>query len=493
MDDHLLSLSDRFTLQYRRSFPVDFNVYWIGQKRALRSKFFPWSASPPTLPGPASQAAGQGYTPLAMCIRLLPPGWRRGWVFVALGFFLIGIATFIYRLIQRHLRLTGEWQVEQHKRVIAEQASEAKSHFLATLSHEVRTPMTGILGMSELLLQMPLNARQYRYVAAIKSAGEHLLCLVNDTLDLARIEAGKLSLDQRNFAISALIEHIVALMQPNAEKKGLRFICSVDPLTPPYVYADRHRIGQILLNLLTNAIKFTERGYVALHLKALSKDHEHGLCFEVKDTGLGISAEQSRRLFQRFEQAQGGRTAAQYGGSGLGLAICRELTAMMGGSIRAESHEGRGTCFRVELPMRAGLSAQPADKMASATHDGQRILLIENDDLLSMDLTKLLRTHGYQVWHAHCGLDVLTLLVGQRFDVAIFDLGMASLFGLELIKQLRAKGHDFPLIALSASTDADFDVAVKQAGCTAFFSKPVDLNHLIAAIAALIKTTVRAN
>ncbi|WP_255516504.1 sensor histidine kinase, partial [Luteimonas suaedae] len=221
------------------------------------------------------------------------------------------------------LRRRNAWQLVQHKRELAEQASEAKTRFLATLGHEVRTPMTGVLGMSELLLETSLDGRQRGYTESIRRAGEHLMRLVNDALDLARIEAGKLQLDPQPFDLRGLLDDVSGLMAPLAQQRGLAYREQVVRGVPQWVRGDAGRVRQILLNLLGNAIKFTEQGQVGLRVEP----GEGLVRFVVSDTGPGLNAEQKQRLFRRFEQAEGARTAARYGGSGLGLAICQELAA----------------------------------------------------------------------------------------------------------------------------------------------------------------------
>ena len=252
----------------------------------------------------------------------------------------------------------------QQQRALAEQASQAKTRFLATLGHEVRTPMTGVLGMTELLLGTPLEARQRGYAESIRNAGQHLLRLVNDTLDLARIEADKLQLEDIPFDLRALLQEVCQLLAPLAQAKGLAFHCDVADDLPRGLRGDAHRVRQILLNLGSNAIKFTERGEVVLRAAALPSQ---GVRLEVADTGTGLDAAQQARLFQRFEQAEGARTAARYGGSGLGLAICRELAAAMGGTIGVDSVPGHGACFHVELPLPAAANCRCTDRRRPRT------------------------------------------------------------------------------------------------------------------------------
>ncbi|MEE7560771.1 histidine kinase, partial [Xanthomonas sp. Kuri4-2] len=241
------------------------------------------------------------------------------WGLTALALLGVCVVAAVVLLYRRRLRRLHAWQLAVHKQEVAEQASLAKTRFLATLGHEVRTPMTGVLGMSELLLNTALDAKQRGYTESIRRAGSHLLRLVNDALDLARIESGRLELDLQPFSVRQLVMEVESLMAPLAQSRGLRFSLEVGLVGDITANGDATRVRQILLNLLGNAIKFTERGVVALKLNTLGS--HQGLRFEVADTGPGINAEQQARLFQRFEQGEGARTTSRYGGSGLGLAI----------------------------------------------------------------------------------------------------------------------------------------------------------------------------
>ena len=236
-------------------------------------------------------------------VKVLPPWWRSG--MAIFGYILIGSLLLLVLVwsIRARLRRRQQWQLTVHKQELAEQASQAKSRFLATLGHEVRTPMTGVLGMSELLLATPLDPVQRSYAGSIQQAGSHLLRLVNDALDLARIEAGRLELDLRPFDLAGLLDQVQALMQPMAKQRKLDFQRGDDPPGPISISGDEMRVRQILLNLLGNAIKFTERGHVGLAVYL--EENGGGLCFEVHDSGPGINAEQQERLFHRFEQAEG--------------------------------------------------------------------------------------------------------------------------------------------------------------------------------------------
>ncbi|MEO6154667.1 MAG: two-component regulator propeller domain-containing protein [Thermomonas sp.] len=440
-----------------------------------------------TLQMRAHDAAGNAAYVQSLSFVVPPPWWLTPWakaLFTAIVVCLLLCVAWLYRA---RLRRMHAWQLAEAQQLMAEEASEAKSRFLATLGHEVRTPMTGVLGMSELLLASDLDARQRRQVDAIHHAGNHLLRLVNDALDLARIEAGRLELLNADFALRPLLDEVVGLMAPLAEGRGLQFIDTLDEQAPPAVHGDRTRVEQILLNLLGNAIKFTEVGHVSMDTWARSP---HGLRFVVADTGPGLSSEQQGRLFRRFEQADGARTASRYGGSGLGLAISQELAAAMGGRIEVESEPGLGTRFIVDLPLAtAVLSAvMEAPRPVSSGHvpPSLRLLLVEDDATVAEVIRQLLQEQGHDVSHAAHGLAALGLIAGQDFDAALLDLDLPGMDGLALARMLRAQGFNAPLLAVTARSDAGAEVQALEAGFNEFLRKPVTGAVLAKALAKLL-------
>ncbi|MQP76454.1 response regulator [Stenotrophomonas sp. MYb238] len=419
-------------------------------------------------------------------IEVAPPWWRSGWAMAAYALAAIlalGIAVMAYRA---RMQRRSEWQLAEQRRELAEQASSAKTRFLATLGHEVRTPMTGVLGMTELLLDTPLDATQRRYANSIQQAGTHLLHLVNDSLDLARIEAGRLELDSQPFELAPLLDEVAALIAPVVRKRGLRFVQEPRLPVPVVVTGDVMRLRQILMNLLGNAVKFTEHGQVGLGVELLPDGA--GIRLEVSDTGPGITAEQQARLFRRFEQAEGPQTASRYGGSGLGLAICQELAGAMGGRIRIDSRLGAGARFIVELPLpwtplqdgQGGQARPPGDGPGGSL----RILLVEDDPTVADVIAGLLRARGHQVVHALHGLAALGEVAARPFDIGLLDLDLPALDGLALAIQLRGQGHAFPLVAVTARADAAAEQQARAAGFDGFLRKPVTGEMLVAAIAA---------
>jgi signal transduction histidine kinase/ligand-binding sensor domain-containing protein/CheY-like chemotaxis protein len=395
--------------------------------------------------------------------------------------------------------LAGAWRWQRHRQArrhaadLAErerqwalQASDAKSQFLATLGHEIRTPMTGVLGMTELLLRSELQPRQRAHAQAIQRSGGLMLRLLNDALDLARIEAGRLPLDARAFDLQRCLEEVAAQQRPLAEAKGLAFDVDIDPVVAAWRTGDPLRLQQVLLNLVGNAIKFTEQGSVSLRLCA----HAEGFELQVADTGPGLNDAQRARLFRRFEQIERAPGGRRHGGSGLGLAISQELVSAMGGRIVVDSVPGVGSCFRVQLD----LPMVPPDTLAVAPDipavrsppcEGQRVLLVEDDALVAEVTTELLRAHGFDVSHAAHGLAALAELATQDFDAAVLDLDLPGIDGLELARLLRAQRHALPLLALTARADLAAEPEAIAAGFDHFLRKPVDGETLAGTLAAL--------
>jgi len=438
--------------------------------------------------------------PLPLQIEVAPPWWRTTSAHAALLVAALLAALGGWQLQRRRLARRHAAALAEAQRQSALQISEAKSRFLATLGHEIRTPMTGVLGMTELLLDAPLEPLQRSRAEAIQRSGELMLRLLNDLLDLARIEAGKLALLPAPFDLPALLGAIAAQQAALAERKGLRFDLVIDPTLPAWRLGDRLRLQQILLNLTGNAIKFTESGFVALRLKPVPVDCEI-VELQVDDSGPGLAAAQRERLFRRFEQADGARTARTHGGSGLGLAISEELVAAMGGRILLDSAPGVGSCFRVQLRLpivnapvgadapgrsaaTAGVSVAAATGLGAA---GRRLLLVEDDPVVAEVIVGLLAARGHVVVHVPHGLAALAELAAGEFELALLDLDLPGIDGLALARLLRAQGHGLPLLVVTARADADAELAARAAGCDGFLRKPVDGATLWAAVQRCIE------
>ncbi|MEO8011449.1 MAG: ATP-binding protein, partial [Dokdonella sp.] len=394
------------------------------------------------------------------------------------------------RVEQRHAL-----DIAEESRRYAERLGAAKSTFLATMSHEIRTPMTGVLGMTELLQGTSLDKRQRGYADAIARSGDLMLRLVNDSLDLARIEAGKFSLEARAFDPAELVREVVTLEAPLAAQKNLELLTCIERGIASHVHGDAMRIKQVLLNLVNNALKFTERGHVEVRLSGTRAGH---LRFEVADSGPGMTADMRDRLFGRFEQSGG--VAERFGGSGLGLSIARELVELMGGRIDVDSVLGSGTRFSVELPLAASLRDDDASaastagafqhapaNMPSTALPGLHVLVVEDDTTIAQVITTMLADAGYRTTHAPHGLAALAELSRPGVDVALVDLDLPGIDGLQLARLVRQREADgaarVALIAITARAHGDEEQQVRQAGMDGFLRKPLSKLQLESVIA----------
>ncbi|MFT3805818.1 two-component regulator propeller domain-containing protein [Arenimonas sp.] len=430
----------------------------------------------------ATGTSGEWSEPKGFEVAVRAPWWRTNWARALAALLVLVVFWAVASAYRARAREKQTNALREQRRELSERASEAKTHFLATLGHEIRTPMTGVLGMTELLLAAGLPARQQAQAEAIRRSGQHLLRLMNDSLDLSRIEAGKLDLLDAPFDPRSLLEDCAEMLSPLAAAKEIAFTLQTDPGLPGALRGDADRVRQILLNLGNNAIKFTERGEVAIRGRMTTE----GLAIEVSDTGPGLSEEQKSRLFQRFEQAEGAKTMSRYGGSGLGLAICRELTAAMGGRIEISSRPREGATFHVLLPLPV---AEPAHIVApvEVTHmpSGRlRILIVEDDPIVAEVVTGLLQNLGHETQQAAHGLDALARLSTTESDLAFVDLDLPGLDGFEVARLIRANGHTLPMVALTARADADAEPQAFAAGMNGFVRKP--------ALAETLDTAIRA-
>lgn len=419
--------------------------------------------------------------PLVIDVARAPWATPLAYSLYACALLLLAYATF--RGYRSRLRSRHAFALAEERQRGSEQLIDAKSSFLATMGHEIRTPMTGVLGMSELLLCTALDDRQRGYAIAIQQSGELMLRVVNDSLDLARIEAGKLALESTPFDPVRLLHEVVALESAVAARKGLVLDVDVAAGVPPRVLGDALRVKQVLLNLVNNALKFTERGGVTLRLA-----HDGStLLFQVQDTGPGMSEAVRDRLFSRFEQADG--VHQRHGGSGLGLSICRELAQLMNGSIEGVSQLGHGSTFSVTLPLPAvrGVVVDMA-AAAVAPASGLLILLVEDDPTVADVVSGLLDQIGHRSVHVPNALAALAELKhhadGDPFDVALLDFDLPGIDGLQLARMIRASGYtQLPLLAITARSVGDEEVQARSAGMIGLLRKPVTTAALRSAIA----------
>ena len=367
----------------------------------------------------------------------------------------------------------------------AEQASTLKTEFLALMSHELRTPMAGVLGMLQLSLrgQMDAVARE-RVELACRNASV-LVQIVNDLLDVSKIEAGKLTLERLSFGLQPMVTEVMDLMRDRAAQKSIAFTLDWDPAIPPYVQGDPTRLRQVLLNLVGNALKFTERGHVSLRVNRLSgvaPDSALRLHFEVEDSGVGIDAQAQQRLFRKFEQADKS-TTRRFGGTGLGLSICKQLVDLMGGQIGLHSRPGQGSRFFFELPLPRGEAPAKDAELALGAHEASlHVLVAEDAPTNQLIVEALLQEMGHSVRLVENGEQALQALLQEPFDLILMDGRMPVMDGLEATRHIRAgwwheqviEQSHIPIVALTANASDQDRVEFLAAGMDDFLTKPLE-------------------
>ena len=368
----------------------------------------------------------------------------------------------------------------------AESASIAKGQFVANMSHEIRTPMNGVLGLLEMLSHGRLSAEQKGLVEVAHSSAESLLNVINDILDFSKIESGRLDLEQIPFDLRRLVEDVAGLFTASARSKQIDLVCFVEPGLPTRVLGDPHRLRQILNNVLGNAVKFSLSGEVALRVEVCPDEGERSrLCFEISDTGIGMTPEQLKRLFKPFVQADGS-TTRRFGGSGLGLAISKDLIELMGGDIQVESTFGRGSLFRIRLPFEHQPdSAEPTAgeaPMLDRPFKG-RVLLAEDNPVNQQVAIGMLMRLGIEPNLVRNGAEAIERLASERYDAVLMDMQMPVLDGLGATRQWRERERregrpHTPIIAMTANAMATDREACFEAGMDDYLAKPVKLADL---------------
>ncbi|MFN8818023.1 MAG: ATP-binding protein [bacterium] len=425
----------------------------------------------------------------------------------------VGESGRIERYVSIRTDITARKRMEQEliaSSARAEAASRAKSEFLANMSHEIRTPLTAIIGFADILREdgdaARLPPQRLQAIDTIRGAGQHLLTVINDILDISKIEAGKMTIENTETRVPAILCEVDSLFRPRAMGKGVALTTRLATPIPDRIHTDPTRLRQILTNLLGNAAKFTEAGEITLTAAVADFNDGRRLIIEVRDTGVGMTPEQALRLFNTFAQADTS-TTRKFGGTGLGLVICRRLARLLGGDVTLESSSpGVGSCFRLSLPLklapgavmvpelRSAEAAAPASGAAQPTAARRlnaRILLaedgVDNQRLICFHLRKA----GASVQVANNGRIALEMLInaqnaGTPFDLLITDMQMPEMDGYTLARTLRGSNCDIPIVALTANAMAEDRKRCLDAGCDTYASKPVDKNALITACAEML-------
>ncbi len=429
------------------------------------------------------------FTPITVRFFTTPEtgSWTLALITITFALFLLNTAKLhqldlrrLYRLIFENEDLVGTLSQAKAK---AEAANKAKGDFLATMSHEIRTPMNGVIGMLQLLRDSPLSADQKSQVDIASSSADTLLRLLNEILDLSKIESGKIEFERIPFRPCAALREITTLLMPRAAEKKLNFTLNLPQNELFQVQGDAVRLKQVILNLTGNAIKFTERGCIGLSLQILHRDEQNvTLCSKVSDTGIGIAEETQAKLFQDFTQGDSS-TTRRFGGSGLGLSISQRLVNQMGGQITVHSEANRGSEFSFTVTYPAAPDAQPAAMAPALAQNFQlsgRILVAEDDNINKRVIQLMLGRLGIQPTIVENGAVALDAVKLAAWDAIIMDCQMPVMDGFEATRRIRAHlaGRPLPIIALTANAMAEDRAACLAAGMDDFLAKPVRQDEL---------------
>jgi len=388
-----------------------------------------------------------------------------------------------YRDIKRAVDLQKKIMAAEQETQAASAASEAKSQFLAHMSHEIRTPLNGIIGLSDILSRTELDTTQNQYVKTIRTSGEALLSIINDVLDFSKIEAGKLELETIDFSLPEICQSLEDLFIAQLNEKQLNFSYQIDDKIPHFIKGDPLRIKQILLNLMSNSLKFTKQGGISLNITLINDDDGLTLEFQFKDTGIGIPKDKQKSLFEAFTQVDA-TTTRKYGGTGLGLQISKRLVEIMGGQINVNSVEGQGSEFLFSLNLNKGEAVASeeikVEQSNTDTPNSVRILVAEDNKTNQMVISAMLKKLGYEFIICNNGQEAFDTLKAEKFNLVLMDCQMPVMDGFATTQAIRqqAQWEKLPIIALTAGVTAKEQKQCFDAGMSDFLSKPVVIDTL---------------
>lgn len=409
---------------------------------------------------------------------------------------MVSVAVDITELRMREEAARQSAEALAASKAAAEAASEAKSQFLANMSHEIRTPLNGVIAVADLLCRRDLPPEDQKLAELIRSSGETLEHLLSDILDLAKVESGALVIERVSFHLGDLARGVAGLARLKADEKGLQLNLVVDPAADRVIQGDPTRLKQVMANLVSNAVKFTRTGRIDVRVRAVASR----LKLEVEDTGVGFDPKEKDRLFRRFEQADGAITR-QHGGSGLGLAICQQLAALMGGRLDCHSTPGRGSVFRVDLPLTLSAAVEALEPRTAVITTGAPLRVLVADDHPTNRVVVDLMLKGFEA-DTRCvenGREAVEAFRTQEFDLVLMDMQMPVMDGLSAVREIRAweRAHSrrepVPMIMLTANTLPEHIAAARAAGADAHLAKPITIDRLASAISQALSPVDRVS